>query len=180
MQQSRFTHVVFLHGKEELPDGAVAQLEAILKSTYPNVKFFRPYIPDVSSDEAYKCLAQFMPALQPNSLIIGLGRGGLLAARLQKSFPALHFHVIAINAPTSDASLSAGLFYPDRLALFSSKYAPIVNRCKWESISPLAFDLDWLKAGKNHFHALCYLISGYMQGHDMNDTVARLFPTPKA
>ena len=178
--KSRFTHVVFLHGKEELPDGMVAQLEGILKSAYPDVKFFRPYIPNVPSDEAYKCLAQFMPALQPNSLLVGVGRGGLLAARLQKSFPALHFHVIAINAPTSDGSLSTGSFYPDRVAFFSSRYAPIANRCGWRSVSPLAFDLDWMKSGKNHFHALCYLISGYMQGNDMADTVAHLFPTPIA
>jgi hypothetical protein len=178
--KSRFTHVVLLHGAEELPNGAVAQLEDILKGTYPDVKFFRPFIPNVPSGDAYKCLAQFMPALKANSLLIGIGRGGLLAARLQKSFPALHFHVVAINAPTADSSLSAGLFYPDRVALFSSKHAPIANRCNWRQISPLAFDLDWLKSGKNHFHALCYLISGYMQGNDMGDTVQRLFPMPTA
>lgn len=176
--KSRFTHVVFFHGAEELPNGMVAQLEDILKSAYSDVKFFRPYIPNVPSDEAYKCLAQFMPALKPNSLLVGIGRGGLLAARLQKSFPALHFHVIAINSPTVDATLSAGLFYPDRAAFFSSLYAPIAARCNWANISPLSFDLNWLKSGKNHFHALCYLISAYMQGLDMIDTVAHLFPTP--
>jgi hypothetical protein len=178
--KSRFTHVVFLHGTGELPNGAVAQLEDILKSTYPDVKFFRPYIPDLPTDEAFVLLKQFLPALKPGALLIGTGRGGLLAAKLQKSFPALDFHVVAINAPTHDGYVTAGRLHLNRVALYSSQYAPIANRCNWRTISPLAFDLDWLKSGKNHFHALCYLISGYMQGNDMGDTVKRLFPTPTA
>lgn len=175
--EPRFTNVVFLHGKGEMPTGAVAQLEDILKRLYPDVQFARPFIPDIPTDEAFALVKRFLPAIRPGSLLIGLGRGGLLAARLQREFPALNFHVFDINAPTMDGSLSAGLFR-NRCVVYSSLYEPIANRCGWGSLAPLAFDLDWLRTGKNHFYPISYLISGYMQGNDMIKAVSVLFPTP--
>jgi len=176
----RFSHVTFLHGKGELPDGPVAHLEAILALAYPEVTFARPLIPDLPTDEAGEWVMRYGPNLKPKSLLVGMGRGGLLACALRGIFPVLDLYVFAVNAPTKENSLAAqstGVGFENRVcALYSSAYPPIKGRCEWAAVSPLAFDVPWLTQGVDSYYPISYLIASYLRGQDMRKEVSMLFP----
>jgi len=173
----RFTQITLLHGRDELTDGAVARLEETLHRTYPMTNYTRPLIPDVASREALAIFKEHhAKRLQPDSLIVGFERGGLLACALQSEFPALRLSAFAINAPTFDISLRALPWVNGRAALYSSAYPPIKDRCNWASITPLAFDVPWLAQGHTNFYPLAYLISAFSKGLDMDREVRLMFP----
>lgn len=159
----RFSHITFLHDANDLPNGRVAQLADILKRQYPSITISRPYIPTVPTGEALSWVKQYVARVPAKSLIIGMGRGGLLACALQSNFPALNFSVVAVNAPTEEDGVYASESL-DRVVLYSSLYEPIKGRCDWQDLAMWSFEVSWLTSGQDAFYPTMYMISAYLQG----------------
>lgn len=175
----RFSQITILHGKGDTPVGQVGRLESILRAAYPMIEFSRPLIPNLPTKEAYEWIAaQYVRRFKPNSLLIGMERGGLIASAIQTAFPVLHLSVVAINSPTSEGGVHASQCQApmSRMALFSSAYPPLKNNCTWHTHSPLAFDCTWLSKGCDAYYPLAYLISAFMGGRDMEKEVSLMFP----
>jgi hypothetical protein len=173
----RFSHITLLHGQDELPNGSVERLEALLRTSHPMVNYHRPLIPPhLSTKQALDWVERyFVYRMEPDSMLVGVNRGGLIAAAIQLKFPALRLSVAAINAPTDEDGVSAEL-WGHRLALYSSAYKPIVGHCDWFVAAPLAFDLPWLAKGIENYYPLAYLISAWARGAPMEKEVALMFP----
>lgn len=188
-----FTHVTFLHGKGELPDGSVARLEAILAPTHKEVTFATPLIPDLPAEQAFtQFMEQYAARIKPESLLVGLGRGGTIACAIQSARPALRLSVFAVNSPTQEDQLRVVPFqfplvtegaiiqlrqlYPARVALYSSAYEPIRGRCNWVPRLAWRFNVPWLSQEMDTSYRVSYLIAAYMRGLDMPKEVAMLSP----
>jgi hypothetical protein len=175
----RFSQITLLHGKDDAPNGGVVQaLESAFKSAHPMVQYARPLIPsDLTAEKAVEWFERYYLYRVPeNSLLVGIDRGGLIACGVQAYVPGLKLSVVSINSPTQEDSLFAEP-NDNRLALFSSAYAPIHGRCDWKTLAPLAYDLPWLAAGTKNFYPLAYLISAYSRSADMDKEVAMMFPS---
>ena len=173
----RFSHITLLHGRDELPDGSVARLEALLRTSHPMVDYHRPLIPaHLNTKEALEWVERFyVYRMEQESMLVGLNRGGLIACALQEKFPALHLSAAAINSPTNEDGVV--LHGADRrLALYSSAYKLIAGRTDWAAVAPLAYDLPWLAEGVQNFYPLAYLISSWARGAAMNKEVSLMFP----
>ena len=179
MTLPRFSQITILHGKNDTLNGQVQRLESILKQAYPMIEFSRPLVPNLPAKEAYDWVAaQYVKRIKPNSLIVGLERGGLIACAIQTAFSALHLSAVAINAPTAEGNLHATACQTaySRMALYSSAYPPIKGNCGWNSYSPLAYDCSWLAKGCDAYYPLTYLISAFMGNRDMEKEVSLMFP----
>jgi len=174
----RFSQITLLHGKDDTPNGTVQALETALKSAHPMVQYARPLIPpDLTAEKAVEWFERYYLYRVPeNSLLIGIDRGGLIACGVQASVPGLKLSVVPVNSPTEEDKLFAEP-NDNRLALFSSAYAPIKGRCDWKPLAPLAYDLPWLSDGTKNFFPLAYLISAYSRSADMDKEVAMMFPS---
>ena len=172
----RFSHITLLHGRDESPDGSVARLEALLRTSHPMVDYHRPLIPaHLNTKEALEWVERFyVYRMEQNSMVVGVNRGGLIACALQEKFPALHLSAVAINSPTDEDGVvlrETG----HRLALYSSAYKLIAGRSDWGTVA-LAYDLPWLAEGCQNFYPLAYLISAWARGAIMNKEVSLMFP----
>jgi hypothetical protein len=129
---------------------------------------------DASALESYRWLRQYLlPEVLGNSIMIGFGIGGLLAARLQEDFPAKNISVVAVNAPTSEGQIVLNNPVFNRIAIYSSAYSPIIGPCNWSQFTPQAYDVPWLMHGvKNTKYGLAYLLTSYMQSENISADVA--------
>lgn len=179
MNLPRFSQITILHGKDDNPNGQVQKLESIMKAAYPMIEFSRPLIPNLPPQEACDWIAaQYVKRLKPNSLLVGLERGGLIACAVQAKFPALKLSAVAVNAPTVEGNLHASTCANSysRMSLYSSAYPPIKLSCQWHAYSPLSFDCSWLAKGCDAYYPLAYLISAFMGNKDMEKEVSLMFP----
>lgn len=174
----RFSQITLLHGREETPAGSVEKLESLLRSSHPMVQYVRPLIPVNLDTKAALAWARqyYIYRMQPESLVIGFERGGLIASAIQAEMPGLKLAVAAINSPTNEDGVFAETSI-DRLALYSSAYQPIKGRSDWSSITAFAYDVPWLAKGCEQFYPLAYLISSWARGADMDKQVAMMFPS---
>jgi predicted esterase YcpF (UPF0227 family) len=103
--------VYLIHGKGESPEGTVKKLQSVLEQHWPGLNFFRPDIPFFDpkrpADVAVKELLRIPMPL--GSLLVGVGLGGLVAARLQE-LGRQDLQVLAISSPTwaDEFTLEAG------------------------------------------------------------------------
>lgn len=141
--------------------------------------FKRPQPPhefkeDASALESYRWLnSSLLPVVPSNSVIFGIGLGGLLAAKLQEDYPAKRLSVVAVNAPTSEGSVSLGSLVSNRVAIYSSAYAPVAGRCDWGCFAGQVYDVPWLPHGiKNTKYGLAHLLTAYMQIENLAFEVA--------
>jgi hypothetical protein len=172
-----FKQITLLHGKDDLPSGSVLRLENLLRAAFPNMEFCRPLIPKLTAKDTVDFIKRnFMGRIKPNSLLVGLERGGLIACDLQSSFPALHLSVVAVNSPTREIGVQASPCQTSasRMALYSSAYLP--KECNdWYFYAPLNYDVEWLSKGVAYY-PVAYLITAFMGGRDMEKEVALMFP----
>src|SRR5208337_1384118 len=107
MLDSRFQTVVFLHDREDNPEGHVGEFARILSESHPNVRFLRPPVPAYTTARGSFQLmaAALMPMFQPNSLVVGIGLGGLYAIAMQEQFPSINLSVFAVNPPPKQDEL---------------------------------------------------------------------------
>jgi pimeloyl-ACP methyl ester carboxylesterase len=180
---SYFKNVYIFHGKGGNPDGTAGQLEQILSHAFPTTNFMCPRLPHsdpkVTADESLDWLQnQFVPFINPGSLVVGISMGGLVASKLQELYPAL-IDTFNLVTPTSADGVKLERRMYKRVALYSSTADPMIQgRCEnWPELTHLAFDVPWLVHDVDLAkHACCYLISCYMRGHDMKQEVETLFP----
>lgn len=191
MDFTRFRGHYFLHDRGTPED--VERLAAIMATrVHTDDDFFKRLQPphdskeDASALESYRGLSSsLLPVVPSNSVIFGIGLGGLLAAKLQEDFPAKRLSVVAINAPCSEGSISLGSLVSNRVAIYSSAYPPIAGRCDWGRCAGQAYDVPWLQHGiKNTKYGLAYLLTAYMQIENLAYEVASFKgsapETPKA
>jgi pimeloyl-ACP methyl ester carboxylesterase len=176
---SRFAGHYILHDRGT-PDDSDKLAEIMSKKLGTDYYFFkRPQPPyefneDVDVELAYRWVkTYFLPDTLINSVILGIGIGGLLAAKLQEDFPARNLSVIAVNAPTAEGSISLEESPEGRVALYSSLYSPLASHCDWSNYATQAYDAVWLSHGiKNTKYALAYLLSAYMRQEDISTEYA--------
>jgi len=176
---TRFKGHYLLHDRGNMED--VERLAVIMAERVGNLSEFfkRPQPPyefkeDASALESYHWLcSSFLPVVMCNSVIFGIGLGGLLAAKLQEDYPAKGLSVVAINAPCFEGTISLDSLAPSRVAIYSSAYNPIIGRCDWGRFTTQAYDVPWLQHGLvNTKHGLAYLLTSYMQIENLAAEVA--------
>jgi hypothetical protein len=180
---SPFKNVYLFHGKGGAPSGTVLQLERILRLHHPEAHYERPFLPHGDPEASAEAsldwaVLQYRPEMVPNSLIVGISLGGLIAAKLQEMSPSLNLSVVAIISPTSFEKVRLETKLPKRMALYSKEDKIIDGRMNWEDFSDMYFDLPMYR---NHNVDLCkyataYLISRFMLEKDVQQEIEDLFP----
>ena len=179
---SRFKCHYLLHDRGDTANGMVEDIEGIvvqLASKSSNIEplFKRPPLPygfneEGSTADSYRWLrTYFLPELIPNSVVIGFGIGGLLAAKLQEDFPNNKVSVVTINSPLMDGMVKlSGTLVQNRVAIYSTSYPPIKDlSLQWPTMASQAYDVPWLQHGSYlSKYALCHLIASYMQSEDLS------------
>lgn len=182
--QSRFQNIYLFHDRGGSPDGAVLNLEAILQHAFYDVKFWRPDFPHrdlgVKAEESLDyAILQYRKEIIPNSLIVGIGLGGLIAAKLQELSPHLNLSVITLMSPMHAGVVSLEEKNKQRIAFYSKEDPEALYHSDW----PFAetFDLPMLRYHEinNCKYAICYLIVTYIQGKGLTEAVNNLFPPNK-
>lgn len=180
MDFTRFKGHYLIYDRGTPPEEGERLVEIMAAKVGTNHDFYkRPQLPyefkeDASALESYRWLNSYLlPGVPPNSVIFGIGLGGLLAAKLQEDFPAKRLSVIAINAPCFEESITLNDVISNRIALYSKAYSPIADRCDWIRYAGQAYDLPWLQHGtKNTKYGLAYLLTAYMQIENLAAEVA--------
>jgi hypothetical protein len=159
------------------------------------MKFHRPLLPHADTDvKAASSLdwavLQYRKEILPNSLIVGIGLGGLIATRLQELSPHLDLSVVALAAPTSEDDVAVSMQHPffpalaiccqqtNLVSMYSSADDETKGRDNWKDFTPWSFDMPMLQYHDINLckYAVCYLISRYIQGRNMAEEVPNLFP----
>ena len=135
-----------------------------------------PYVfkDNATSLESYQWLWSYLlPEIPLYSVIFGVGIGGLLAAKLQEDYPDKWLFVVAINSPRSEEPIHLGGLNSNRVAIYSSSYPPIIDRCDWGHYAGQSYDVPWLQHGiKNTKFGLAHLLTSYMQAEDLTGAIA--------
>jgi hypothetical protein len=173
--------VYLIHGKGDSPNGPVKKLQAVLEQHWPGLNFIRPDTPfddpKRPADVALKELLQ-MPMPQ-SSLLVGVGLGGLVAARLQE-LGRQDLQVIAISSPTWADEVTLESWAERRLAFYSSQDPIIGSRIEnWPQLASFSQDLDWLdQETAQHLKYIARLFDWYVDGtlpkwiHDIRKSAA--------
>jgi hypothetical protein len=179
----RFDHILLLHGKGGSPNGSVRQLQAELEQLGIASNFERRLMPhsdpNVLAEDSLASLAA--QPLAPNTLIVGISLGGLIAAKLQelrvaRDQPAPP--VIAISAPTwaDGVALSSPIKTspPCRIALYGTHDDVIAGRTSdWPALAE-AYAFSWLTHDTDaHKRRLAQLVHAYIAG-DLSAAAAQL------
>src|SRR5271157_5259081 len=140
-----FTQITILHDKNDSPAGAPASLLSVMRGAFPEITYSTPYLPPgMHAQDALDVLADsYVRMVHRDSLIVGFGRGGLLAGALQQRVPVLRLSAFAINAPVFEGGVEAKMnesFY-SRVSVYSSAYKPIKGNCNWGRHSSMAYDV---------------------------------------
>ena len=175
--------IYLFHDREESPD-KLEKLEEILKNALPPTNILRPYLPHIHpglkiEDSYHHIMDKF--DVSRTSAIIGVGWGGLLAAKLQEDLAAnwnstpRHFKVIALAAPTMEGNIVLTKRLPDRRALYSSQDKTIQPRTNWSDFAeayeytPLLFhDIE------ANSYMLAYLIKTWLSGKNVEQEILSL------
>lgn len=179
MPTPNFSGVYLLHGAGESPDN-LDKIEARL-CNHVRVWVSRPTLahaaPGINAEQSSRTFRK--TGILPESLLVGFGLGGLVAAKLQELEPDLNLSVLAINAPTSDGSVSLKRTR-QRTAMYSSKYPPLHGCANWGEYTEgfdSNFDVEWLRHGYGlKKYTLGYLISKVVRGKDLYFEVKTIFP----
>lgn len=173
------SRIYLLHDKGGSPNGTVLQFEAIIHDKFYDRRFERPLLPcaspQVSLVEALDWLVfTYRKEILPESVLVGLGAGGLLAARLQELSPNLNLRVMAIASPVSEDGVSLWEFNAARTALCSGEK----QEADWEKHAGAVFNLPMLSPGDLNLckFALSSLISSFVREEDIYTALVELFP----
>lgn len=181
LPQARFRDVCFVHERGGAPDGTVKRLQDLIERSYRRVTYNRPLLPHtnpgVRAEASLEWMDNFTPFLPPGVLLVGIGLGGLLAAKLQEMHPELNLSVFAIAAPTSADFVQLEKKTDQRVALYST--AAGTDGANWPEFTDQAFDVPWLvhDIGPAKY-SVAYLLACYMRGWNIDKQVRTLFPDP--
>ena len=126
------------------------KLQAVLEQHWPGLNFIRPDLPFHDPRSPADVLVKELLRIEipEGSRPVGLGLGGLVAARLQE-LGRQDLQVIAIGSPTwaDEVTLESGA--ERRLAFYSSQDPVIWSRItNWPQLASFSQDLDWLDQQK--------------------------------
>jgi hypothetical protein len=159
--------VYLIHGKGESPEGTVMKLQAVLEQHWPGLNFVCPVIPfyDPRKPAAVAVKELLRTTMPRGSLLVGVGLGGLVAARLQE-LGRQDLQVIAISSPTWSDEVTLESRTERRLAFYSS-HDPIIGSriANWPKLASFSQDLDWLdqETSKN-LKYIVRLFDWYVEG----------------
>ena len=159
--------VYLIRDKGESPNGPVKNLQAILEQHWPGLHFIRPdipvYDPQKPADVAVNELLR--TPIPEGSLLVGLGLGGLVAARLQE-LGRQDLQVIAIGSPTWADEVTLESCAERRLAFYSSQDPIIGPRTEnWPKLASFSQNLNWLdQETGQHLKYLARLCDWYLEG----------------
>jgi hypothetical protein len=170
--------VYVLHGKGGSPEGSAKTIANLLPAR--SVPTFRPTLlhtdPTVSAEASYE-LCTFMP----DSLVIGISLGGLLAAKFQEDFPGHNLKVITLVSPTraDNLSLTPGK-RPNLIALYSTQDPVIGTRANWEDFTDNAFNVPWMKSHNidDQKYSIGLFLTEFMQGREPREIIEDLHRFP--
>jgi pimeloyl-ACP methyl ester carboxylesterase len=169
--------IYVLHGRGGSPEGSAKTIADLLPSGLPPV--IRPTLPhcdpEVTAEESY---AQF--GLYPNSLVIGISLGGLLAAKFQEDHPDFGLKVVTLVSPTHAEGLALTRLRPDLIALYSTE-DPVIGTCaNWEDFTDNAFNVPWMKSHNidNQKHSIALFLTEMLQGNDPREIVESIHQFP--
>src|ERR1700739_409940 len=183
MEFSRFKcHYLFYDRND---NGLTEKLESIVTQTATKAGceeplFKRPQLPygfndDGSAADSYNWLRRYLlpDMIQfQNVLVVGIGLGGLLAAKLQEEF-ATNINVMTFNAPLVEGISLNGSLVRNRVSIYSSLYSPLCSQ--WMRVAPQTYDVPWLQHGTNLPKlALAHLIASYMKAENIGIEVEAL------
>lgn len=175
-----FPAVYLLHGKGGSPEGSVLQIEALLRRTFPHLRYIRPSLPHgrEKGEQPVSQSLEFLRDLQldTGALVVGLSLGGFVGAKLQE-MGREDLHVICISSPTFVDAEKLEFRKPQRVALYSSLDKVIAGRTKsWPHLAAESYDLPWLSQHDPdpHRERLSRLIVAYMTGLDLAGEVERI------
>ena len=170
--------IYVLHGRGGSPEGSARTIANLLPSGLPPI--IRPLLPHsdpgVSAEGSYE---QF--GLYPNSLVIGISLGGLLAAKFQEDHPDFGLKVVTLVSPThaEGLALTPGK-RPDLIALYSTEDPVIGTRANWEDFTDNAFNVPWMR---NHDvdqqkYSIALFLTEIQQGRDPREIVESIHQFP--
>jgi pimeloyl-ACP methyl ester carboxylesterase len=169
--------IYVLHGRGGSPEGSARTIANLLPSGLPPI--IRPVLshsdPAVSAEDSY---VQF--GLLPNSLVIGISLGGLLAAKFQEDHPDFGLKVVTLVSPTHAEGLAITRMRPDLIALYSTEDPVIGTRANWEHFTDDAFNVPWMS---NHDvdhqkYSIGLFLTEMLQGHDPREIVEGIHQFP--
>ncbi len=174
-----FDNLLLLHGKGGSPEGSVKDIEALLRSHYPQKpvsSFQRPRLLHADGEIlAEQSLDELQKRDIPNgTLVIGVSLGGLLAAKLQEQGRE-DLRVICLNSPTWADAVRLERRMPERIAFYSSNDNVIAGRTQhWPRLAT-AFDLPWLTHDTSaHAPELAPLILAYLEGRNIAHAIQQV------
>jgi len=165
-------NIFLFHDRGEDPENLEPFVE-LLKKFLPDSRFIVPYLPHYNIGIKLVDSLQFILTRQyfpSNSVIVGVGIGGLLAAKFQEDYRK-DITVIAIASPTHAEDIQLREKIDQRWAIFSSHDKQLVSSDNWEDFTtfvcqytPLLFhDINVSK------YNLAYIISQYLKGKEFVD-----------
>ena len=159
--------VYLIREKGESTDRPVKKLQAVLEQHWPGLTFVHPDIPfDDSTRHAGVAVKQVLRTPIPKgSLLVGLGLGGLVAARMQE-LGRQDLQVIAISSPTWADEVTLESWAERRLAFYSSQDPIVGSRiANWPQIARFSQDLDWLdQESDKHLKYIARVFDWYVEG----------------
>jgi pimeloyl-ACP methyl ester carboxylesterase len=180
LPRARFKEVCLIHERGGAPDGIVQRLQELLERNYKKISYNRPLLPHsnphIRAERSLEWMDNFTPFLPRGILLVGIGLGGLLAAKIQEMHPELDLSVFAVCAPTELDFVKLEKKVDKRAALYSS----VMRECRnWPEFSSQAFDVPWLAFNPNPVkHSVAYLLACYLRGWNIEKQVRTLFPEP--
>jgi predicted esterase YcpF (UPF0227 family) len=157
--------VYLIQGGGDFTNTPVSKLQAVLEQHWPGLNFVRPDLPDPGSP-AHVAVKQLLQIEIPEgSLLVGLGLGGLVAARLQE-LGRQDLQVIAIGSPTRADEVILEGWAERRLAFYSSR-DPVIGSgiANWPQLASFSRDLYWLdQRTDQHLKYIARLFDWYVEG----------------
>ena len=159
--------VYLIRNKGESPHGPAKKLQPVLEQHWPGLNFIRPDLPfDDPKRRADVAVKELLRTPIPEgSLLVGLGLGGLVAAKLQE-LGRQDLQVIAVGSPTSADEVTLESWAERRLAFYSSQDPIIGSRiANWPKLASFSQDLDWLdQETSQHLKYIARLFDWYVEG----------------
>jgi hypothetical protein len=175
-------NVYLFHEKGSNANGVVLSLELLLERDNHNLVYHRVALPHsfdtVAASVSYEWLQGYAETMEKDSLVIGVGLGGLLAAKLQQERPDLALTVFAISSPTKDDTFGLIPYKePNLYALYSSFDPSIESSNNWTPFTDNNFDVMWMRSpdlGKKKY-SIARIISAFLSDSNVREAVENIF-----
>ena len=112
------------------------------------------------------------------ALVVGVGLGGLAAARVQET-KRPDLDVVCVSSPTSHGAIKLERRMQRRVALYSSQDPAIAGRVNWPDLAEAHDMLHLMHGAHVHPFMLRRLILAHREGRDLGSEMADIFGASK-